>query len=433
MSLLPRAHRPAPAWVLPLVVFLGTSAAQAQTTSRIHDHHPEESPETRRLDFEVALRLAAQKGPLVSLAIAGQSAQSRAQDSASPLVAQAPLVQGQLGPRWSQGSTSPEVIIGVVQPLSVVPVGSAQKALIKTEIAARAVSIEAARIRSAEQAGHAWLNQALAHAQMEVRSSQLESARTLLELARARERSGEVDPSEVALLSAEVAFLRGTVLEAEGLHFQAASDLAWISGEDPTRPFEVTGSLESVLREPLDRSLEPKAAPEVRVAREQAKVAEGEVGVARAQNAAGFSVGVQYQREGTGDQILTGVFSLPLPIVRQGRHQAERAMVRREDARGEIKYAETHSSLVLRKAEHEVSHARGAYELLATEAVPAQREALHVLETQYREGILTLSVLLVGRQRLLQTEERTLSALADWKHAQLHYLAQAGLLLEAAS
>lgn len=421
-----------PSWArlaLTLLFLGGAARASGVGPATTHDQHPESSAFAGALRFEEALRRAAAQGPLVRLSMAGQVAEGRALDSAAPFVTQAPLLQGQLGPRWSRGSVTPEVILGVSQPLSVVPVGPAQRSLVKSEIEARRVGIAAARLRSAERAGHVWIEQALAHARLEMRLGQVESARLLLELARARERAGGADPSEVALLSAEVAFLRGTVLEAEGAHFQAASELAWVTGADSLLGFEVEGELETVLTDPLERTARAEAAPEVQIARERVKVSEREVEVARAQNAAGLSFGVQYQREGTGDQILTGVFSLPLPVVQQGRHQMDRALIQSEAARGEAQYTQTESGLALKKMNHEVTHAQAAYELLTREALPFEREALRVFEAQYREGALGLTVLLVARTRLVEIEERTLSALAAWKHAHLSYLAQSGLLL----
>jgi outer membrane protein TolC len=140
---------------------------------------------------------------------------------------------------------------------------------------------------------------------------------------------------------------------------------------------------------------------------------------ARAQQVPSLSLGVQYQREGTGDQVLVGTLSMPIVLWKPWRFQEARQRVHHDRDRAHADMVAVQLKRLIREAQHEVSHAQSQYNLLKETGLPPRKEAVRIVEAQFASGATDFLRVSLLRRELLNTEESLVAALADVHHARI--------------
>src|SRR6186713_951618 len=199
----------------PLLLWFHASSLWAETP---HSSHPTPDETVVYLSLSDAIEKGAEQGPAVAVAVAPRAATQAAVEAANPIANQVPVVQGQVGPRISNGRVTPELIVSLSQQVPWVPTGRVQERLALARRQLVDKDIELTRLDSGEQAGHAWIDLAYADGLLVLRKAVVEEAEHNLKLIEARVRTGETDAVALAMAQGELAANQALVLDAEGLH-----------------------------------------------------------------------------------------------------------------------------------------------------------------------------------------------------------------------
>lgn len=414
--------------VLSLVLGFGVGIPSAHADDRGgHEEHPPALRAARELSLTEALLEGAARAPAVRRAAAPRAMLERVAQVGKPALLLPPSLTAQLGPRVSGGSVLPEVIVGVAQPLSLSGQGQAQAEVARRELGLQTASLNLEKADAALFAGRAWVDLALSHRVLELRAAAMTEAERLVRLSESRVRLGEAEPLELALARSQWATFRASLMEAEGWHFSAATELAITIGADSVE-LEPKGGLPPPPERTPQTEREDGLVHDRLLAEES--VLEAKARLARANQAPLLAVGLQYQREGTGDQILTGTLSLPLMPKLPGRFQEAQllaeAAVRSEEAR----WAKVRAHLEKQRATHELEHARAVFQLLVETALPEAKAALQIVRAKYEVGSIDMTLVAWHTQTVLALEERAATALADVHRAQLSERRASGRLLQ---
>jgi len=402
--------------------------AQPAFAHEDHESHPIHAhADTLLLDLAQAIALGANNGPEVIKSKATHAAGRDLEAAASPFMTQLPYIQTQLGPRLSRGALSPEVIVGVNQPFTLGDTAGVQKRVARATSQTLTATTRSAELSAARRAADAWITLALADRTLKLRREFAEQAKALVALARARVTAGEAEPVELALAESELADAHSLVIDAEGLHYTAELELSYAIGA-PRTHVDVRGELTQPPPAPIAGAA--TLHPDVEAAERRAALALNQVAYAKVQQAPTLAVGIQYQREGTGDQILTAVATIPLPVASPWEFQMAQQRLAAVDARAEANLVRTMTDKQRQGAAHELDHTRAQYEYLLTTALPPLREAHRLAVLRYTHGETDISAVSLIRQRLLRTEERVTEALARVQMADVELRALAGELLK---
>lgn len=409
-------------------IFLIPGAAQAQEG---HQAHPEDGREVVYLSFEQALRRGAEFGPDVTEAKAPRASANEAVRRAHPLFSQVPVVQGQLGPRVSSGRTTPELIVSISQPIPLMNTGKVQENLARAERSSVEKNIDLASLDSAERAGHAWINLAYSEELLQLRAQANEQAELYLRVVESRAKVGEIDQGDLALAQSELASMQALVLQAEGEHFLAASELSYVAGLSESQRADVKTVLSDlpILQETPQKAVQ-SSHPALVSAEALVEASKQAVGYAKSQQIPALSFGVQYQREGTGDQILTGTFTVPIPLWKPWHFQEARQRVHYDQQRAQAQRVKTELALEMERSEHEYTHATAHYELIKSRAIPPRKESLRIAMAKFEAGETDFLRVSWARRELLTVEEQMAAALAALHRARLHLLRSTGTLRE---
>lgn len=400
-----------------------------------HTEHPSHAQSSSvLLSLDQAIALGAENGPEVTKAKATHAAARELGNVAAPLFTQLPYVQTQVGPRLSRGVWSPEVIVSVNQPFTLGDTAGVQKRVARATSHWVHATTRSAELWDARRAADAWITVALADRVLQLRREFSEQATSLVALAKARVAAGEAQPVELALAESELSDALSMVIDAEGLHYSAELDLAYAIGQ-PSAHVDASEAL-TLPRSERAAEVAPNAAqsrsvthPDVATAETRAELAFQQVEYAKLQQAPTLALGVQYQREGTGDQIVTAIATVPLPVARPWAFQQTQQRVAADAARAEVAQVRVASEKALRNARHEVHHTRTQYDHLASSALPPLREAHRLATLRYTHGETDFAAVSLVRQRLLRTEERVAEALALVQRADVEWRALTGILL----
>ena len=415
-----------------IVASLGAPAARAD----LHDHVPPPRAVEKRISLRDATRLGAARGPDGTVAAAPRAAVAetkRAADAIFTTLPRATLIAGdRVGP---QGS-SLEVGASVTQDLPLAGVRGARKEAAATYGRVVEQALALARLDGASRAALAWIDLAEADAVLAYRHEGLAQAEAILRSIRVRVAKGAADPIELSLAQGEVATARAAVLAAEGMRFDAEMELRFALGEAPDAALATAGDLDGIPTAPGDEASLIRRAehshPQLLLADARAEQARREADLSAATLAPTIGVGVSYLREGTGDQIVTGTISLPLPIARPWAFEASRLRAAVDVARAQGARARAELSREIRSALHEREHTRELHDTLAREALVPMKEALRLARAQFDAGTIDVTRVLLARQRLVATEEQTVRALADVRRADVRLMRAAGTLLDGA-
>jgi cobalt-zinc-cadmium efflux system outer membrane protein len=389
-----------------------------------------ESPEVIALTFEEALQLAAERAPELASARAAETGAARLERESRSLLVRSPELSVAVGPRFGDDISGVDVSVTLLQPLSLGGVRAARSRFSAARLqSARAGSV-AVRARMALAAGLAWIDARVAGELIRLRARGLQEAEVLDGLAAARLASGAVTAGERALVHAVLGAARAALLEAQGRRFAADAEIAFYTGLSPegleaVGPLELDGppitEAEAVARAGLHSELGYLEA--------ESRVLRRSVEQLRAEGSGILSVGPSVTREATGDLIILGHVSLPLPFANSNRFEvAERerqALVAEAELVRQRARLRTDTLVAL----HERTHARGLRDALARDAVGPARVALDEAMLRYREGKAPLFEVLTARRAHSESEERWIEAAGAARAAGLRLLWVTGRLV----
>jgi outer membrane protein TolC len=393
-----------------------------------HGEHTRQA--TVSVTLATAIDLGSKRGPESTKTRASRKAAEHMATVASPTFTQLPYVQTQVGPRLSNDKLRPEFIVSAVQPFTWGDISGAQRRVANATARVVESTTESARLSDAERAAHAWIDLALAEQLLALRRQFVTQASSLAALAEARVSTGEAQPVERALAQSELSEAQVLVLDAEGTHFESEVELGYRLGVGHGVVVHISGSL--TLPEPVPAPLPRRVHPEVTAAESRFHLAHEHVAYAALQQAPIVSLGVQYQREGTGEQILTAIATLPLPVAQPWAFQQAQQQLQSDEAYAETAQARAESSKQHTLAVHEASHARSQYTHMAESSLPPLREAHRLAVVRYSLGESDFASVSIVRQRLLRAEEQLALALANVNHTHVRLQAARGTLLNGA-
>jgi cobalt-zinc-cadmium efflux system outer membrane protein len=424
MSIRPLA-RP---WRLPgLLVFLGALGGAAPAWAEAP------SPPLRlRLDLREATRRGAEHGPDLAVARAPLPAIHEARRAADVFVPTPPRVSLAAGGRHSAAGSGPELSVTVLQDIPLAGIAGARR-----QVAAGLAEVARLETRSAEERGAAraalaWVGMAEADRVLALREEARAQAEALLKLAEARVKSGVADPLEGELARSELATARAAALDAEGQVFDASAELRFAVGLTPDADIDVVGDVEALVDRAADEAAvlahAQREHPALQGLLARRETARDEARLALATQAPSLGVGASYVREGTGDQVWTGVVTVPLPFVHPGSFDAARLRAGAAIYDAEHGRAQGELAREIHLVMHEREHARELFAALGGVLGPS-KEALRLATVQLAAGTLDISRVLQARARVLAASEQRTHAAADAYRADLRLDSLQGTLV----
>lgn len=316
-----------------------------------------------------------------------------------------------------------DVSAGVWQDISLRGHGAARQSYAEASTKARELELELARRDAVARAMQSWVDARHGRELLVLREQSAELAVRMRSIAQVRVRDGSAPPLEESLATSVYGQARAAVIDAEGMVVEADASLRHALGLGATVPIRPVGELSRTDDRQVDEAvalaLVMKGHPAIRLARARAHEAEQHARLATSLAGPVLGVGLTYSHEATGDRVLGGVVSVPLPLVDPGAFDAARA-------RGEATVEREHGDEValllereIRLALHEREHAREMRDALQSMAIEPGRRALQEILRRYAAGAVGISETLAARRELLMAEESYLAACADVQRADI--------------
>ena len=379
-----------------------------------------------------ALRMGAENGPSVREARAPAAAAPLVRDATGGVVSYVPRVTAFGGRREGGFGSGLELGGGVAQDLSVRGLGDARRHAADAVTQAAHTTVERARLEGAGMAVLAWLDVIEAQQLLALRVTSRNDAIEIERVATARAARGVSLPIEVSLAAAEVGAAQLAEQDAEGRVVEARAALKYALGLPPSPDVVATGELDAEDAEaaPAPARRDHPAAAE---ARAHAALAEADARLVRAIATPPLTVGLNYAREGTGEQYLTATVTFPLPLLDPSRFDAARQ-------RGNVLTAEARAVRV--RAElarddaltlHDRAHTREVRDTLRTRVIGPLGEAVRLARASYQSGTQDATSLLLLRQRLVAVQEQLGHAVAEVQRADVRSAVARGTLLDGTS
>ncbi|APR84373.1 Heavy metal RND efflux outer membrane protein, CzcC family protein [Minicystis rosea] len=398
-------------------------------------HAPQTSPAARRVSLSEAMRLGATRGPDVAVASAPRAAANEAKRAADAVLTTLPRVAVMAGDRIGpRGVNGVEIGVSVTQDVPIAGTRGARRDAAAAYGRVVDLDLARARLEGGARAALAWIALAEADSVLAYRHASLEQAEAIAKTLRARVTKGVADPVELPLAMGDVATARAGVLEAEGMRFEAALELRFAIGEAADTALAIAGSLDTIVDAAGDEAALVRRAeqghPLVLLAEARGEAARREADLSVATSVPALGVGASYTREGSGDQVVTGTISVPLPFSRPWAFEASRQRAAADVARAQATRARAELGREIRTALHERDHTRELHDTLVHEALTPMKEALRLARVQFDAGAIDVTRVLLARQRLVATEEQAARALAQVRRADVRLMRAAGTLLE---
>ncbi|CAN5820851.1 hypothetical protein BH09MYX1_BH09MYX1_29920 [soil metagenome] len=375
-----------------------------------------------RVDLVRAVDLGGGRGPAGAVAAAPRASYQEARTASRVFFTLPPRLSVQLGPRFIDGAPRPEVLVALYQDIPLRGLGRAREGAADAFVAYTDGAVVRARLDGALRAGLAWVAVREAEEVVALRHEATESARTISRIVGARTHTGTTTPAEEAVANAEAALAFAAELDAEGAVVEARSELRLAIGatDSVVAEGDLSVSDETPADEATSIALAMSSHPTLVALRRRTLAYEADAILQRAYQAPALTVGVSWAREGTGEQVLLGVLSLPIPVSRSGDYEASRtgafAATERETEATERARVEEDVRLAL----HERGHSREVRRTYLT-AVTALREAERLARVELDVGTEGLTGLLFARARRVGADERLVRAYGDVLRADLRF------------
>ncbi len=417
--------------VVSSLVALVVSVAAARARAGDHDATLLPTSATAHaVSLADAVKRASASGPFVALALAPSSATRDVGRAAEGRMATLPHASLSLGDRRSVAGHGAEVGLSILQDFHVESVPEARRRYASALTRSVESDVDRARLDAALRASLAWIGLAEATRLVALRRASLDQASGVLRVVEARVERGVELPEDRALARAEVSSAKVALLAAEGAWFEASASLRFELGEGADVALTPEGGLETV-PEPREASVGLAAShPRIKAAAARAELLDRDTELTHATHAPTVGVGASVTFEGTGDRIVSGLVSLPIPVARPQAFEVARGRAAADGARAEVEVARTELGRDRLIADHEREHTREVLDAIVLGSLVAHREAMRIVSGQLEAGTTDVSRVLLARSRLVATEEQALRALADVKRADASFLHASGRILE---
>jgi outer membrane protein, heavy metal efflux system len=347
--------------------------------------------------------------------------------AANRLVHRPPRATLSFGPRRLAGGAQMgwDATVGLFQEVSLGGYGRHLEGYAQA-IDQRAQSNFAAFQREAKvRAGLYWIDARVAREILAIRKGALEGAEATLRVAESRSAVGKSSPAEAALARALLGSVEASVLSALGDITVADAQLRYVCGIALHEPIEIEGDIQHdahPINEDEVRRRVLVEAPELQALRAHALVLERGAGLGKSQGKPHIEIGPTVTHEGTGDWIVLGNLSVPLPGVDPYAAENAQRMSEATVAKARSAVAEQVTLRDVEIALHEREHALSLRESLLKGTVQPSQAAVREYQIQYEVGRIDLTTLLAARRELLSARERWAMAAADVLRAEVRLL-----------
>ncbi len=356
-----------------------------------------------------------------------------ARDAARAWLVAPPILTVGAGPRVNGGSSLDLQATALAQ-LPLRDVRGARGRVARSSVDLVRDDTRRARFDAALRAAVAWSYGIEAKEVMRLRREALDQSEAIAAIAKKRAQAGVSMPSELAVTLGDVGVSRAAVLDAEGMLVEALAELRLATGESTTAAVDPAGDLYAQESQTLSiaakwaRQADAKNAG-LRVAQTRSHVAQQETALVSATLGPNLGVGASSTREGTGNSVVLGVLSIPIPLVDHAAFERSRWQAQADAAAAQVRQVRTELQTLLAVAMHDIQHFRELRETLKNDALPPLREALRLATAQFSAGTQEIGLVLVARQRLIATEELLAHAAGEVVRADLRLSHVAGTLL----
>ncbi|HMR74560.1 MAG TPA: TolC family protein [Polyangiaceae bacterium] len=387
-----------------------------------------------RVTLQYAIQRAVRHGPELGPAQASLRGVTEAQRRSRALLTTPPRLELALGPRIG-GERGLDASAGLWQDFPLSGVGAARRRVANARRLAADLEIEDAKTSAALASGLAWVEARLAREFVKLHSRRLSEAERLEQVTVTRRDAGDATAGQVASARAIVGAARAAIVDAEGQRFAADAALSYALGLGPERRIEAVGSLERDGPTASEASAlsAVQSHPRLRRLTADARTLTEVSEMTRAEGVPALAVGPSVTREATGDWIVLGRLSVPLPVVNSNAfevaEQRRTALVARAQVRRERARLQSQARVLF----HELGHARRVRDALKRDALAPAQAALKEALLRYQAGKTDLSEVLTARSALLEVEERRLMAAANAQIAELRLRAVTGKILQGGS
>lgn len=391
----------------------------------------QEIPATTTIERADAVRLGAERGPDVAVAVAPREGTLEARAVAGRLP-HPPLVSITGGYRSSSFLPGPEIGVTLTQDFPLRSLSGERKLTSDATAAAIDADVHRARLDGAARAVNAWLTTLEAKELVRLRTDAGQQAEGVLRVAEVRVKSGVALPQELMVARGDAAAAEAGILDAEGMLVESLAELRFVLGQDPTAVLDVTGDLYATDDRAVDETAAIRAAqshPVILLAQARASVAHHEASLVNAMLGPTITVGGAYLHEGTGDQVWTAIVGIPLPFVNPAAYETARQRAIAMTAEAQIERVQAEMMRDIHLAIHDHEHWREVRDALRDQAVPPMKEALRLARVSYEAGTQDLSLVLLARQRLVGVEEMLARAAGEVQRADLRLQRATGALL----
>lgn len=242
--------------------------------------------------------------------------------------------------------------------------------------------------------------------------------RTLVDVTKIKFKAGDVSGLEVNVSVVRYGQSRKETLDADRNLTQALLELRRLIGAEesfiPQDKLDV--ALPSIPPATiLNRALANR--PDLGARRYELQRAEAEIALVRRQVLPNPTFGFSFTREGTGDKILLGGVSIPLPVFNRRQGELESLEARRIQARSELLALEKEIQKEVNQAINQWETARQGAGLFQREVIEQIDENFRLLEAAYRERRIDLPRLLVMENDLITANQSYLEVLSSLREA----------------
>ncbi|WP_051141342.1 TolC family protein [Salisaeta longa] len=277
---------------------------------------------------------------------------------------------------------------------------------------------EAVRLDVTTQVTQAFIGVLAAQERVRLAEALVGLSKEVYQTVRRQVEAGKVSPVEQTRARVPLSEARIQLSRARQSLAAARNTLAGTWGRLERPPFEaVTGTFGPVHKPPSLRALQPLAARNPRIARQQTNIRQAEARLAL-EKASRFPIPkltAGWQRfGGLGTEAFTAGIALPLPLfdrnqgaTQRARYRVQRAQAQREDARVQVDTA-------LTRAYHRLAASYNEVRTLRSETLPAARSAFKAIRQGYRAGKFSSLDVLDAQRTLFDVRRQEVRALSDY-------------------
>jgi cobalt-zinc-cadmium efflux system outer membrane protein len=320
-----------------------------------------------------------------------------------------PAITTELGPRWSDG-TSTDARASVSMPLDLGGRRASRTAVAEAEITYSQLGADATERRAIATAVTAYYQVLYAERRIALAEERVRLAESAEKTAAQRLRAGDVAEFEVKLARGEIARARSLVAAVTSERLRARAQLAAALGV-PLGEVPVTGDLAD--RSRLEgRTTTLAQRPDLRLLAQEAKLAEAEAKLARTERWPTMDLRLTIEHERDADMLL-GAVTFSLPVFDRGQGEAARAAARAKRAQTELTAKTNVAGVQVSAANDSYAATVTAVRLIEEQALPLALENETAAGASYRSGKIDLGTLLLIRREALDTRREHLDRLLE--------------------